>query len=167
MDNYYRPILKIRKSKSEWVWDMIGGGLFIGAIVYLVISWSLIPDQVPGHYNGAGEVNRWGSKYELFILPIVGLFLWILLGVLERFPHAHNYPARLNESNVEAFYKNSRKLLNSLKNICLITFAYIMIQSIRVAVGDSQSLGLWFLPVFLLAIAIPIIRGIILNAKIK
>ncbi|WP_409975166.1 DUF1648 domain-containing protein [Bacillus sp. Bva_UNVM-123] len=74
MDNYYRPILKIRKSKSEWVWDMIGGGLFIGAIVYLVISWSLIPEQVPGHYNGAGEVNRWGSKYELFIYRLSACF---------------------------------------------------------------------------------------------
>ena len=30
------------------------------------------------------------------------------MGLLEKAPHMHNYPARLNESNVKAFYLNSK-----------------------------------------------------------
>lgn len=162
-----RPVLKIPKTKTELVWDILGGTIFLGAIIFLIFYWGQIPDQVPGHYNAAGEVDRWGSKFELFILPIIGLFLWFTLVILERFPHVHNYPERLNESNAEAFYLNSRKLLNSIKNLCLIMFAYLLVQSIRVALGWTDSLGMWFLPVLLAATFIPIIIGMVRSSKIK
>ncbi len=167
LNNNYRPILKLRKTKSEWMWDVIGGALFIGTIAFIVFSWNSIPDKVPGHYNALGEVDRWGSKYELLVLPIVGFILWGLMNTLEKFPHVHNYPERLNEMNVEAFYLNSRKLLNSMKNVCLLTFAYLMFQTIRVALGDIESLGLWFLPVMLIVFAGIIIRGLIKSSRIK
>lgn len=40
-------------------------GLAVTA-VYL----SLLPDSIPAHYNFAGEVDRWGSKYEQLFLPL-------------------------------------------------------------------------------------------------
>lgn len=167
MKKFERPILKIKKTKSEWVWDILGGGIFVCAVIFLLISWNSLPDQVPGHYNGVGEVDRWGSKYEMIILPIVGLLLWAMMNILERFPHVHNYPDRLNETNVEAFYINSRKLLNAVKNVCVLAFSYILVQSIRVALGETQSLGLWFLPIMLIVLAAIIIRGIIKSSRIR
>ncbi|MFJ7737024.1 DUF1648 domain-containing protein [Lysinibacillus sp. NPDC097287] len=163
----YRPILDLPKTKSEKVWDWIGGGIFLASILYIIIMWGQLPDEVPGHFNGAGEVDRWGSKVELFILPFIGLFLWILLGLLEKAPHMHNYPARLNENNVEAFYLNSRKILNDVKNYCLIIFAVISFQMVRIALGDAQSLGWWFLPLVIIGTAYPIIKGLVMNTKIK
>ncbi|MFJ7981108.1 DUF1648 domain-containing protein [Lysinibacillus xylanilyticus] len=163
----YRPILKLPKTKYEKIWDYIGGGLFVLSILYIFVMWGKLPEEIPGHFNGAGEVDRWGSKIELIILPFIGLFLWILLGLLEKAPHMHNYPARLNESNVEAFYLNSRKGLNEIKNLCLILFAAISFQMIRIALGEAENIGWWFLPIVLIVIAIPIIKGIVATTKIK
>jgi len=163
----YRPILKLPKTKYEKIWDYIGGGLFVLSILYIFVMWGKLPEEIPGHFNGAGEVDRWGSKIELLILPFIGLFLWILLGLLEKAPHMHNYPARLNESNVEAFYLNSRKGLNETKNLCLILFAAISFQMIRIALGEAENIGWWFLPIVLIVIAIPIIKGIVATTKIK
>ena len=163
----YRPILELPKTKRERVWDYIGGGIFLASIFYIIVIWGKLPDEVPAHFNGAGEVNRWGSKVELFILPFIGLFLWILMGLLEKAPHMHNYPARLNESNVEAFYLNSRKLLNEIKNLCLILFAIISVQIVRIALGEAQSLGWWFLPILLIGMAIVIIKGLVAASKIR
>ena len=163
----YRPILDLPKTKREKVWDWIGGGIFLVSILYIIVVWGKIPDGVPAHFNGAGEVDRWGSKFELFLLPFIGLFLWILLSLLEKAPHMHNYPARLSESNVEAFYLNSRKILNEVKNYCLILFAVISFQMVRIALGDVQSLGWWFLPLVIIGTAVPIIKGIVMNTKIK
>ncbi len=163
----YRPILKIPKTKSEKVWDYIGGGLFVLAIFYIVVMWSKLPDKIPGHFNGIGEVDRWGSKIELIILPIIGGFLWLVMTLLEKAPHMHNYPARLNEQNVEAFYRNSRKILNEVKNLCLILFAFLSFQMVRIGLGDADSLGWWFLPVVLLGAFIPMIKGFITSFKIK
>ena len=51
--------------------------LVLLSIVVSVIFISMMPDQVPMHYNGAGQVDRMGSKYENLIFPgamvIVGL----------------------------------------------------------------------------------------------
>lgn len=163
----YRPILKLPKTKYEKIWDFIGGGLFVLSILYIFVIWGQLPEKIPGHFNGAGEVNRWGSKIEIIILPFIGIFLWILLGLLEKAPHMHNYPARLNESNVEAFYLNSRKGLNETKNLCLILFAAISFQMVRIALGEAESMGWWFLPIVLIVIAIPIIKGIVATKKIK
>lgn len=163
----YRPILKLPKTKSEKIWNYIGGGKFVVSIIYIIFAWFELPNEIPAHFNGVGEVDRWGSKVELFILPFIGLFLWIVMGLLERAPHMHNYPARLNENNVEAFYLNSRKILNEVKNLCLIFFAFISFQMVRIGLGETNSLGWWVLPVILLGTAIPIIKGIIATAKIK
>ena len=32
--------------------------------------FQFLPDKIPAHYNFAGEIDRWGSKYESFIYPI-------------------------------------------------------------------------------------------------
>ena len=163
----YRPILKLPKTKFEKLWDYIGCGIFMLSILYIFIMWSEIPEEVPGHFNGAGEVDRWGTKIELFILPFIGVFLWILLSLLEKAPHMHNYPARLNENNVKAFYLNSRKTLNEIKNLCLIIFAVISFQMVRIAIGEVETIGWWLLPIVLIGTAIPIIKSIVATFKIK
>ncbi|MEK5233720.1 DUF1648 domain-containing protein [Lysinibacillus sp. FSL K6-0232] len=163
----YRPIVKIPKTKSEKVWDYIGGVFFILSIFYIMVVWTKLPDKIPGHFNGLGEVDRWGSKLELLILPCIGGALWLFMTLLEKVPHMHNYPARLNEKNVKAFYINSRKILNEVKNLCLILFAFISFQMVQIGLGEATSLGWWFLPVVLLGVFIPIIKGLIISSKIK
>ncbi len=162
-----RPKINIAKTKGEWVLDIIGGGTFLAAIGYLLISWGSLPEQVPGHYNAAGEVNRWGTRYELLTLPIIGVFLWVTMFFVEKKPHMHNYPARLNENNAHAFYANSRKQMNMLKNACLFLFSCLIIQTVRIALGNAQSLGVWFLPLLLIITIGPIVRSLILQSKIK
>lgn len=163
----YRPILNLPKTKREKVWDCLGAGVFLASILYIIVLWGKLPDEIPGHFNGAGEVDRWGTKMELFILPLVGLFLWILMGLLEKAPHMHNYPARLNKRNVKSFYLNSRKLLNELKNSCLLIFAMISFQTVQIALGKAQTLGWWFLPLLIIATGAPIIKGLIITSKIE
>lgn len=43
--------------------------LVLLSVVVTVIFISMMPDQVPMHYNGAGQVDRMGSKYENLIFP--------------------------------------------------------------------------------------------------
>jgi len=53
-----RPKLNIPKTKSEWVWDILGYSCYFGSIILLIIVWSKLPDKVPAHFNAAGEINR-------------------------------------------------------------------------------------------------------------
>ncbi|AVK95150.1 DUF1648 domain-containing protein [Lysinibacillus sphaericus] len=163
----YRPILTLPKTKYEKCLDVIGSGLFTVSILFIILQWGNLPGEIPAHFNAKGEVDRWGSKIEVLILPGIGIFMWIFLGLLEKAPHMHNYPARLNERNVEAFYLNSRRLCNEVKNFCLILFAIISCEIVLVALGKIEGLGWWFLPVVLIGTGIPILKGLIASSKIK
>lgn len=44
-----------------------------------------LPMRVPMHYNAAGEVNRWGSKYECLIFPVLILLNSLLWHCVSRY----------------------------------------------------------------------------------
>ena len=162
-----RPKLKIEKTKSEMIWDLIGYLSYLGSIAFLIFIWNSLPDKVPAHFNAAGEVDRWGSKTELLILPIIGALVAGSMQIVERFPQIHNYPERLNEDNARDFYLVSRKMTNQIKNISLIIFALISFESVAIALDWGSPFGSWFLPIILVGVAIPIIYGFIKQRKIR
>ncbi len=61
--------------KGYWVI----AALVLLSIVVSVIFISMMPPQVPMHYNAAGQVDRMGSKYENLIFPGVMVVLGISL----------------------------------------------------------------------------------------
>lgn len=162
-----RPKIKILKTKSEWVWDIIGYSIYLGSLLFLIYNWNGLPDEVPVHYNALGEVDRWGSKMELLILPMIGTFMAVLMQLFEKFPESHNYPQRFNNENAKEFYLLSRKLVNQLKNICLIIFSLIIFETVSIALDWGNGFGVWFLPIAILSAFIPIVLGIIKQKKIR
>ncbi|MDF2859368.1 MAG: hypothetical protein K0Q87_5219 [Neobacillus sp.] len=145
----------------------MGYSFYLGSIIFLIIVWGNLPEEVPGHYNALGEVDRWGSKWELLILPGMGAFIILLMQTIEHFPETHNYPQRFDESNAEQFYLHSRKMINQLKNICLIIFALILFESVAISIDWGEGFGIWFLPIVIISVGLPIVLGIIKQKKIK
>ena len=147
--------------------NIIGYTVYLGSIVFLMINWNALPEKVPAHFNAAGEVDRFGPKVEMIILPILGAFVAGLMQWIERFPEKHNYPQRLNENNAKEFYLVSRKMMNRLKNICLLFFALSSFEIITIAQGLENPLGNWLFPALIVSVAIVIVYGIIKQVKIR
>ena len=42
-------------------------------LVITAVALQFMPDTVPLHYNAAGEIDRWGSKYESLLFPAIAL----------------------------------------------------------------------------------------------
>lgn len=76
------------------------------------------------------------------------LLLWLLLTILEKYPHIYNY-MNLNEQNAETQYKYARSLLSFQKFFLAFSFCYLSVQSIQIAKGSEFGLGAWELPIFL------------------
>lgn len=70
--------------------------LMLLSVVTLGIFLTLAPDTIPVHYNGAGEIDRWGSKYEFWLFP----FFTVLMGVFMAFM-AHREGKQGRESNAK------------------------------------------------------------------
>lgn len=48
--------------------------MFLPLIVTLA-ALPFLPEQIPAHYGFDNKVNRWGSKYEALLFPIVTIFM--------------------------------------------------------------------------------------------
>ena len=46
------------------------------------IFLALAPEQIPVHFNASGQIDRWGSKYEYLVMPVLtavfaGFMAWL------------------------------------------------------------------------------------------
>ena len=44
--------------------------LILLTLIAPLAALPFLPDRIPAHYNAAGAVDRWGSKYEVLIFPV-------------------------------------------------------------------------------------------------
>lgn len=73
---------------------------------------SVMPDTVPLHYNFAGEVDRFGSKYEFLIMHLITLVLIYILLITAK------YQGKKEQ-------KNSEKILVLIAIYSLVFFSII------------------------------------------
>ena len=60
--------------KKHWKLLVITSIILVLPILVGVILWEQLPEQIPTHWNAAGEVDRWSSKtFAVFVLPLIML----------------------------------------------------------------------------------------------
>lgn len=118
--------------------------ILLSTAVFLVLYWGRIPAQVPMHYNAAGEIDRWGDRSSLLILPVISWLLYGLLTVAEQFPGAWNTGVKITEENRERVYPLLGHLLSTLKLLVVAMFTWIILWC-----ALARPLPVWFLPVVL------------------
>lgn len=134
------------------------GWLFLLAIWILTIaSYTSLPDTIPIHYNGAGQVNGFGAKANILTLPFIVTILFIGLTVLNKFPHLFNYPVHITQDNALNQYTIATRLIRYLKTVITLVFGLITFKTIQNANGVANGMGAWFLPLALGLIFIPIL----------
>jgi len=127
---------------------LVSTGLMLGI---LITYWPQLPAEIPTHFNFSGTPDSWGSKQSLFFLAGVGVILYVMMLIVSRFPHLYNYLVTITESNAEKQYRMAVTFMLTMANIVIWMFAFIMWQTIRVALGQSEGLGQQFVYVILLA----------------
>jgi len=78
-------------------WRIEGSMLALVAAMFALaaLSWNRAPDRIPMHWNIAGEVDRYGGRFEgLLLLPMLALGTYLLMRFLPRIdPGRANYVA--------------------------------------------------------------------------
>ena len=66
--------------------------LMIAPILMILAVYSKLPAEVPMHWNIQGEIDRYGSKNELFLLAGLNIFLGAFMSVIAKIdPKQKNY----------------------------------------------------------------------------
>ena len=139
--------MKLKYTKFQIALETIGLLLLVGMIVFVYTQWNQIPQQVPMHYNAMGEIDSWGSKYEIFFLPAISILLYVFITAVSFFPHIWNVPVKITDENKEGVYISTKDLLLFLKVEILTSFFYINYHTVT-----AQPLPIIFLPVFMIII---------------
>ena len=99
--------------------------LGIGFSFAIIVGFSNV-EIIPLHINIHGEVDNYGSKWELFILPAIALLIYLLMWWLERNPQLYNFPSSKNHRRKEQ-EKIGVELISWLKVITVLMFVLIEI----------------------------------------
>lgn len=154
--------MKVKNSKYDIFINISCLLCLIGTIIYLIIIWNTIPNEIPGHYNALGEVDKITNKSSLIVLPIISWIMYIGLSVVELFPQIWNTGVTVTQENQQRVYRILKNMLVTIKFFMVVSFTYLSINSAK-----AISLSPLFTPLVLVLIFGSIIFFIIKLVKAK
>ncbi len=104
-----------------------------GMILGPVLFRGRLPDRIPGHYNSAGEIDRWTGKWELLLLPVFSVLMYLFL----------SFCCRLIGESVRKgeLPRSAYTWIAGTKLVVIGTFALIEWHS-----AAARPVGTWLLP---------------------
>ena len=70
--------------------------LMLLPLVATIAALFFLPDRIPAHYGFDGTVDRWGSKYETLVFPVLSIVTGALMLAMSRVTKKHD-PTGKNE----------------------------------------------------------------------
>ncbi len=148
-DKRDRPVLDLEPTGLERaliVLAWMAAALSVGVVLYY---WPRLPAEVPQHFNSRGEVNGWGSRGLVPFLPALSLVLVAGLTWLMRYPHLYNYLWPITEENARRQYQLANQMLAAITAVTSFMFAMLSWGICRIAVGESESMAPYLMPVMM------------------
>lgn len=130
-----------------------GLGLLLtaGCVALAALAYPRLPQQIPRHWNFAGEIDRWADKSGMWGLVAIGavlFFLWWGLAAVCAYAAKNDVKEGFDAAKAQ---RNARRIYTVLMGCALVlaaVFFYITWQMARAA-----ALGAWLGPVSLLLMA--------------
>lgn len=162
-----RPKIQIELNSQDKTIELLGWIAIMALWILTLINYSDLPETIPTHYNGAGEADDFGGRSTILSLPIIGTVIFALLTALNKFPHVFNYPVSITNENALKQYRIAARLIRYLKLIIVIIFGLLVFKTIQISKGQIEGLGIWFLPLTMSLIFIPLIIFIVKSRNNK
>ena len=160
-----RPKIKLIPTTADKLVDILGWLILLALWGWTITHYSSLPETIPTHFNAAGKADGFGSKVSIIALPVIASVLFIGLTVLNRYPHSFNYPSAITEDNALRLYTLATRMLRYLKLVLVLVFGGIEFMTIQNATGKTAGLGVWFLPLTLVLICLPLIYFLIKSVQ--
>jgi len=112
-----------------------------------------LPDRIPTHFDISGQPNAWGPPAILWLLPVIGTGLYLLMTALAsiRF-RRYNLPVRVTETNLPFIQGQTSLMMAWIKCEVLCLFVYLQWSIIHSARSGTFRLSPLMIPVFLVVI---------------
>ncbi len=126
------------------VLDALSILLIFLTFMYVFAVWPELPDQLPTHYNFAGEVDGWSGRSSIWLLPVLSAVIFATTSLSMFFPKYINLPVRITDENRRRVIHEALLMMGFLKLIMIAMFSAITFFTARLA-----NLPSWLMFVFL------------------
>ena len=144
--------------------------IVIGISVFLLFYWKHIPEQVPLHWNFAGEIDDYSDAGSYIMLVIMMYFFFAGHTITKIIP---TFDLKENLFGMELIHKVSKEKEVEAINVLLgmlwvcdllvqMIFAYIILCCVFL-----RDLGVWFLPLMMILLTADFVCFFIRIMKIK
>lgn len=89
--------------------------LLLGTIVFILIRFPSLPEQIPSHFNYAGEIDGYSGRGMLLLMPVFGLVMDAVIALVGRFPKSWNTGTKVTLCNRVRVYRLTRDLMAELR----------------------------------------------------
>lgn len=139
--------MKPKNARLDWLLMFLGLAALLGTTLYVAFCWSVIPEEIPTHFNAAGEIDATGGKASLLAPLVIGWVLYGLLSLVEAIPVVWNTGVEVTEQNRDAVLRIVKTMLVVLKLELALWFSYMVFCS-----ALCRPLSVLALPLFLLLV---------------
>ena len=111
------------------IMTILGGAVLLAATVFVLLRWQHLPEQIPIHFNFAGEADAYGGKGVIIFEIVISWVLFLLLSILVKFPKTWNMPVKVTPENSTRLYGITRAMLEVTKLLTTLLFVIIMVSA--------------------------------------
>ncbi len=127
--------------------------LVIGTFIHLELAWSNMPDVIPVHYGFDGQIDEWGSKSRILVVPVLMLVLCVGIDIVERHPKWWSTGGiQITDRNRVDVYHAFGSMLASVKGVIAVGLSAVSAVQVN---GTPQP---WFLfPLFIAVLVLVVV----------
>ena len=128
--------------------------IVLGLILYLIIGWNSIPDQVPTAFDEAGVPVEYAGKNNLIFMPVVGALMVVMVLLLINDNRTWRFPFRVRD--------DMRKKINGMMNntMLLLTLEIeLLFALLCLSMALSWAPPPYLLPGLMAAVIVTVIGG--------
>ncbi|MFD1141637.1 DUF1648 domain-containing protein [Larkinella insperata] len=128
--------------------------LIIGQLALIFGYYPQLPETIPVHFGLAGKPDRWGGRGNLFVVPGLSVFFFVLFWGIRQIPaEFYNQPVPQTPENRDRLVRNTHQMLAMLLFVVMVFMTWTFWNWLQAASGSEPVAGK-MLPNLLLLLAI-------------
>jgi len=138
-----RPKITLTKTNTQRYIEIATFACLGLALVYTILNYSALPEQVPMHFNISGEVDNYGDKSFVWFPLVIGFGLCFGLMQLNKHPHLFNYPNKITADNAEKQYSSAIKMMSIINFMVALLLAILSYNIVSLGINGTDKTAKW------------------------
>ncbi|WP_291150673.1 DUF1648 domain-containing protein [Flavobacterium sp. UBA7680] len=157
--------MKIKGNKNDKIWESIALLLLAINALIIAVTVPILPDIIPIHFDSTGKVDNYGSKYILWVLFVIAVFVYSLMTVISFNPGL--YKSRMTGNNIEEQYRLTAKMTRTVKTFVNLFFVIVTVFVLQSVQGKDTEYSLYLFLLSFPLIMIPTLYYVVKLGKVR